>query len=127
MQFYPSHYPYSATLRSDRNDPLNTTLLPNPVVYFLLPDGMGGRPSTIYSFLRTRREGRGFKLLGDDPCKSAVYGEKPWKNSDGKEVIEVKIHRESGADVWIEGHYASRLRGGVPVNMPPEASAKLEY
>ena len=24
---------------------------------------------------------------------------------------------------WIEGHYASRLRVSVPVNMPPEASA----
>ena len=26
-------------------------------------------------------------------------------------------------DRWIEGHYASRLRVSVPVNMPPEASA----
>lgn len=122
MQFYPSHYPYSATLRSDGNDPLNTTLLPNPVVYFLLPDGMEADLDNIQLFKNTTG-GRGFKLLGDDPANLQYTAKSLGKNSGGKEVIEVKIHGESGADVWIEGHYASRLRVSVPVNMPPEASA----
>lgn len=121
MQFFPSHYPYSSTLRVDADDPVNTTLLPNPVVYFVLPEGMEADLTGVQIFKNTTG-GRGFKLLGDDPENLNFTAKSLGKNGGGREVMEIKLHGKNEDDsVWIEGYYASRLRVSITVTVPPEA------
>ena len=40
MTISPSAYPYLGTYRANPLDPLNTTSLPNPAVYFVVPDSL---------------------------------------------------------------------------------------
>lgn len=122
-QFFPSHYPYGSTLRSDVSDPVNTTLLKNPVVYFILPEGMEADLENVSLFKNTTGS-RGFKLLGDPSATLNYTAKSLGTNSEGREVIEIKIHGAAESDdVWILGHYASRLRVSVPVKMPLESEA----
>lgn len=122
-QFFPSHYPYGSTLRSDVSDPVNTTILKNPVVYFILPEGMEADLENVKLFKNTTGS-RSFKLLGDPSATLDYTARSLGTNSEGKEVIEIKIHgAEETDDVWILGYYASRLRVSVPVKMPLEAEA----